>query len=629
MKNFGEQFLNKKDPTLHASNSVEHEQMRKDSPTEKKADKIADWLKVIEQTHTSHEDNPRVLERIKDFYHKEYVIKKESIPESTFILEQRIARQLGRGTIELTDDFRSEKSKQIISDQEHSLDRWINYLSSSETSDIPMWAKYWVFTSMVKMGKFEKYEDQETGKEIARFKNRTTDTVASFPPLNALALRNVVSAIKNKVDPSETNLENLSTKLNDDEFKKLIDTENFSKLYTQFLIELPQYSAEGLKETRGRWVVYPQGSQPDELVKSLDGHPLEWCTANIDTARTQLQGGDFHVYYSIDSTGEPTIPRVAIRMEAGSIAEVRGIAPDQNVDPYIGDVIAEKMTEFSDGESYKKKSEDMKRVTEIEKKVNEGEKLNKEELCFIYEVDESIQGFGYQKDPRIKEILSSRKLKEDLLVLFECSSQQVATNLSEINEHTTVYIGDWNPAVHAVLPHTVEHVYNKTLENKVFRKTIELSTKTSEEYTKELTDQGYKISAYAGDMLNKLEPLQTNTEINLVSFAFTDLGFLNYPTVQQIHDKARELGLSLCEPHAGPEMRLQFADQKNGTYFYCAMEPISDRYDYPRLWEVGRRDDGGALLFDSNGKPEDIYRGVYTFVFAFSKKSPQDLKPVH
>ena len=60
---------------------------------------------------------------------------------------------------------------------------------------------------------------------------------------------------------------------------------------------------------------------------------------------TQLQGGDFYVYYSINENREPVIPRVAIRMEGDHIAEVRGIAHDQNVDPYIRLQVYKKMKE--------------------------------------------------------------------------------------------------------------------------------------------------------------------------------------------------------------------------------------------------------------------------------------------
>ena len=88
MPEFGEQFLDKKYSELRASDPVKHEQERKahagESISQKPAEKISDWLNVIEKTHMGHRDDPRVLERIKRSYHKKYVIKPDDIPERIF-----------------------------------------------------------------------------------------------------------------------------------------------------------------------------------------------------------------------------------------------------------------------------------------------------------------------------------------------------------------------------------------------------------------------------------------------------------------------------------------------------------------------------------------------------------------
>jgi hypothetical protein len=260
----------------------------------------------------------------------------------------------------------------------------------------------------------------------------------TFSVITAKAQEN----IKDKYNRKE--VDNMSKKLIEVEFKNLLNTENFSKIYTQFLIEMPEYSKEGLKETRGKWVKYEQDSKPDELVKSLEGYPLEWCTANIDTARTQLKGGDFHVYYSINEDGEAKVPRVAIRMENNNIAEVRGIAPDQNVDPYISDVVKEKMTEFPDSEEYEKKSEDMKKLTEIEEKNNSKQELTKDDLRFLYQIDSTIDGFGHHKDPRIKELIDKREIKSDLSKATGLSREEISINTKEFlnGENIKYHYGD-------------------------------------------------------------------------------------------------------------------------------------------------------------------------------------------
>lgn len=307
-----------------------------------------------------------------------------------------------------------------------------------------MWLKYWAFTSMVKMGKLEKKVDQD-GHETARFARRTEDTVAPFPPLNPRALALTLSVIEAKASQrgipkaERQTPENTSTRLNDSEFQRLLATESFSKLYAQFLLELPAYSAEGLRETRGAWRKYDQGSDAKPLVDSLVGHPLEWCTAGLESARFQLEGGDFYVYYSLDENGEATIPRVAIRMEDEQIAEVRGIASGQELDPFIADIVAEKMQEFPDGEAYIQRAADMRRVTILDERAQGGGELSADDLRFQYQIDRPIEGFGYQDDPHIAEPLGGRDYITDMETIFATTDHnQIAQQLIEAGEGESV-----------------------------------------------------------------------------------------------------------------------------------------------------------------------------------------------
>ena len=104
------------------------------------------------------------------------------------------------------------------------------------------------------------------------------------------------------------------------------------------------------------------------LVKSLRGYNTGWCTAGESTAQTQLSNGDFYVYYTLDENDEYKIPRIAIRMEYDEIAEIRGIAQDQNLEPEMEEVVEEKIKDFPDKEEYYKKVSDMKKLTSVYKK---------------------------------------------------------------------------------------------------------------------------------------------------------------------------------------------------------------------------------------------------------------------
>jgi hypothetical protein len=82
---------------------------------------------------------------------------------------------------------------------------------------------------------------------------------------------------------------------------------------------------EGREEIKGQWVKYEQGDNEaaEKLFHSLEGKGTGWCTAGKSTAETQIESGDFYVYYTNDSQGEPTQPRLAIRMDGDNrIGEV-------------------------------------------------------------------------------------------------------------------------------------------------------------------------------------------------------------------------------------------------------------------------------------------------------------------
>lgn len=474
MPNFGEQFLHQKDSKLHISGPVEHEKDRKkikgEETSQKPADKIADWLKVIEHTHTGHRDDPRVSERIKASYHKEHVIEAENIPESYFANQARLAREQGHGDIEITQDMREQLSEVIIADQKSTLDKWLDYFTSEDSDSYPMWAKYWAFTNMTKLSTFD--------KEKHSFSKRDKGTVAPFPDLNREALAYVVDVIVKKV--AEDNLpkeekEKLAKQNIDPEFQKVLDGANFAKLYAWAIEKVTPTEQNELINTQGEWVKYDRNSDHMPLVESLQGYGTGWCTAGESTAQSQLSDGDFYVYYSYDKDGKATIPRVAIRMQENGIAEVRGIASEQNLDPYIGDVVKEKLAQFPDGKAYEQKSADMKLLTEIDNKTKAGETLTKDELIFLYEIDHAIQGFGYQRDPRIQEILQTRNPKEDAPIVFDCEPSEIAWNVKQVNENTKAYIGPWGIEEFEIIRNypNITYLYESFPDKKIFMQTLE------------------------------------------------------------------------------------------------------------------------------------------------------------
>ena len=119
-------------------------------------------------------------------------------------------------------------------------------------------------------------------------------------------------------------------------------------------------------------------------------------------------------------------------MQGNSIAEIRGIAENQNLETNMEEIVDKKLEEFPDKDLYKKKVKDMKMMTYIYTKFKNNVELTKDDLRFLYEIDNEIMGFGYEKDPRIKEIIERRNnSKKDLANAFDCEEDEIALTKEE------------------------------------------------------------------------------------------------------------------------------------------------------------------------------------------------------
>lgn len=529
----------------------------------------------------------RGIEALKRVLHSEFVIKPEEIPEGYWENQRRLVRERGQGAdLEMVDwqELQAQNSEAIIADQRSSLDNWVDYLASPDAT-YPDWLKYWTMRNVLGLAKYD--------KDKKKFPKRTLGTTNPFPELNREALAYVLDAIEKKYKDETPTFVELEAE-EQQKFEQLLKGESFAKLYAWAVEKVIPASAEALVSTRGEWVKYPQDSDHLPLVQSIQGHGTGWCTAGESTAQIQLQGGDFYIYYSLDQNGKPTIPRVAIRMEGGNIAEVRGIAEEQNLDPYIGDVVENKLRDFPDGIAYKKKVNDMKRLTAIEYKMQEGEELDRQELLFLYEIDSQIDGFGYHRDPRIADLRGQRDPEVDMPVLFGCSRHQIARGVDEINQDTKAYVGELVPGIFDRLSDRVEHICIP--EGKIGRETAEIGGKSAKELLEEMKKNN-QITRWATDMINSSDftTLRRSRTIHLVLLRVADLGLTGYPTTEQLYRRAEELGLELCPAEVGPHYRLQNKDQLMGDWRYVAMKQIADTAGYPRVFELARTGDGLRL----------------------------------
>jgi len=521
------------------------------------------------------EARDRGIRALKKTLYDKFVIRSDKIPETYWENQKRLLRERGQGAdLEQVDwsVVKEQNAEAIVADQKGSLDNWVDYLAS-EDATYPDWLKYWTMRSVLSMGNYD--------KEKKAFPKRSGGTTKPFPELNREALAYVLDAIKKKQKVEKVDILGFG---DEDKvvFEKLLHVENFARLYAWAVEKVTPATIEQLHTTEGRWVKYPQNSDHMPLVASLQGHGTGWCTAGESTAATQLKGGDFYVYYSFDQNGKPTIPRAAIRMEGGNMAEVRGVAPEQNLDPGVNTIVQDKLKEFPDGLAYEKKVRDMKLLTAIENKAKAGQELTKEDLIFLYEIDNKIEGFGYRRDPRIRELRNSRGLNKDILVVFECTSNQIAHDLRDIGPNTKAYVGRLVSGIFDHLPKSIEHIYTVFPEGKIRQERLTIGGETALELRTKLLKRGVQTSVDVEKMMfsRGFVPLESVRTVDIVRLRVSDLGFNNWEnsnrvvTSSDLFKRAQEIGLEPCPAEVGIYYRLFYMGQPLDEIVCIGMKPI-------------------------------------------------------
>lgn len=407
---------------LHNSQRV----LNSSNKSDKRREKIIKYFNRLEEVHNKvSETKSASAEKIlKNFYYDLYIIKPENIPESYFNNQIEIARERGYGNITITAKDKERMIKQVIEDQKETLDKWIEYfLYDEESSYYEMWEKYWVFQGLQTLGKYD--------KETYKFSKRDKTTVYPFPPVEREYIFTTLKLMEDFLKDKKT----------EEDIKNALEAGNFKLLYEYVIKQSMLRGEKQSNSTSGKWIKYEQGSDYNILRNSLQGYYTGWCTAAGENfAKDQLANGDFYVYYTLNNNGEAKVPRIAIRMDGSTkIGEIRGIADKQNMEPEMMPILEEKLEEFPDRDKYYKKEHDMKLLTLIDKKVNKNIELNLDELKFLYEMDNEIEGFGYEKDPRIQEIINKRNQKKDYALIYNINENEIALTQEEWKENPKQY----------------------------------------------------------------------------------------------------------------------------------------------------------------------------------------------
>ena len=343
------------------------------------------------------------------------VMDYEDIPEAYWKQQEQIPRDNGQGR-ELSKYQKEILAEDLIEKQRESINSWSNYLGD-KNCPYSTWFKVYAFDGVSKMGLIN--------KETKEFEKRDKTTVASFPTLNPEVLAKVYRNINEfyGIDKEDW----LAQHPDDEKLVSLVKSGNFPKLYakelfdTKTIIKTPEKS----EDIEGDWFTYQLGDE-DELAKTAEG--TGWCIADPNVAHHYLEYGNYghsrnkeadeesnskakFIVFKLKAPNSPdgysTNGVASIRLDPdGKVAEISGLDEGQALEDSLVQTVKEKVLSLPGGKEFLQKFEDKQALIRLDKKMEKGEDLTKEELSFLYQLDRPIATLDtYNRvDPRIPEL---------------------------------------------------------------------------------------------------------------------------------------------------------------------------------------------------------------------------------
>jgi EF hand len=162
-----------------------------------------------------------------------------------------------------------------------------------------------------------------------------------------------------------------------------------------------------------------------------------------------------------------------------------------------------------------------------------------------------------------------------------------------------------------------ERGVDKEARFQIWRTTTVGSQKGVDGYRNALDAAKMKIGDAADEILGRpaFSYVKEKMEVELTLVSAAQLGVETESTLANVYHRARQLGLELCPPEVGPQLRLDYRDQPVGESLLIAMEPVKTYYGDLTILSLINFGSGLALV-GSNGRPEFMVPRYVRFVFA-------------
>ena len=382
------------------------------------------------------------------------VMDYEDIPDAYWKQQEQILRDNGQGR-KLSEYEKKILADDLIDKQRQSITSWANYLSD-KNCPYPLWFKVYAFDGISKMSNALNLDD-------ADYSRRDNTTALSFPKLNAEILAKVYRQINDFYGVDKENW--LSKHSDDEKLVSLVKSANFPKLYAKELVDTKVIlkTPERTEDVHGDWFEYKLGDE-EEIANLAEG--TRWCVVDPNVAHNYLVYGEYghsrstradeesnsKAKFIIFRLEDPNAPGIfasngsaSIRLDPnGKVAEISGLNEGQAVEDALVPIVKEKTLSLPGGEKYLQKFDDKQALIRLDKKMEKGEDLTKEELSFLYELDRPIATLDTynEEDPRIPELKEKYDLEYALekgvdanKMVASLDSCNIAKNLDTLLEH--------------------------------------------------------------------------------------------------------------------------------------------------------------------------------------------------
>ena len=382
------------------------------------------------------------------------VMDYEDIPDAYWKQQEQILRDNGQGR-KLSEYEKKILADDLIDKQRQSITSWANYLSD-KNCPYPLWFKVYAFDGISKMSNALNLDD-------ADYSRRDNTTALSFPKLNAEILAKVYRQINDFYGVGKENW--LSKHSDDEKLVSLVKSANFPKLYAKELVDTKVIlkTPERTEDVHGDWFEYKLGDE-EEIASLAEG--THWCVVDPNVAHNYLVYGEYghskstgadeesnskakFIIFRLEDPNSPGIfasnGSASVRLDPdGKVAEISGLNDGQAVEDALVPVVKEKALSLPGGEKYLQKFDDKQALIRLDKKMEKGEDLTKEELSFLYELDRPIATLDTynEEDPRIPELKEKYDLEYALekgvdanKMVASLDSCNIAKNLDTLLEH--------------------------------------------------------------------------------------------------------------------------------------------------------------------------------------------------